>query len=143
MSDNRRRYPRAKLRWPIVIKNNRGTIVGETKNIGVDGAFLFCPEPLKKREALKLFIMAPDRRALEILARVVWSNQYGSEEDVPPLGMGVRFEGISDEDRDFVSSLVSDHLKNKASTGERKKNQGNNHKLQPWNQRLKDVPLKG
>jgi len=111
MSDNRRRYPRAELRWPIVIKNNRGTIVGETKNIGVDGAFLFCPEPLKKREALRLFIMAPDRRALEILARVMWSNQNGSEEDVPPLGMGVRFEGISDEDRDFVSNLVSDHLK--------------------------------
>jgi len=41
----------------------------------------------------------------------MWSKQYGSEEDVPPLGMGVRFEGISDEDRDFVSNLVSDHLK--------------------------------
>ena len=124
MSDKRRRYPRAELRWPIVIKNNQGTIVGETKNIGVDGAFLFCPEPLKKREALRLFIMAPDRRALEILARVMWSKQYGSEEDVPPLGMGVRFEGISDEDRDFVSNLVSDHLK-KASTGERKKRRNN------------------
>jgi len=111
MSDKRRRYPRAELRWPIVISNKRGTIVGETRNIGVDGAFLFCPEPLKKREALKLFIMAPDRRALEIPARVIWSNQYGPEEDVPPLGMGVRFEGISDEDRDFVSNLVSDHLK--------------------------------
>ena len=125
MSDKRRRYPRAELRWPIVISNNRGTIVGETRNIGVDGAFLFCPEPLKKREALKLFILAPDRRALEIPARVIWSNQYGSEEDAPPLGMGVRFEGISDEDRDFVSNLVSVHLKNKAWTEERKKRRNN------------------
>lgn len=111
MKEERRRHRRAQIRWPIVISTNRGTIVGETRNIGVDGAFLFCPEPLRKREMLKLFIMAPDRRALEIPAQVIWSNPYGSEEDIPPRGMGVHFEKISDEDRDFVSNLVSDHLK--------------------------------
>ena len=111
MKEERRRQRRAQIRWPIVISTNRGTIVGETINLGVDGAFLFCPEPLRKREMLKLFIMAPDRRALEIPAQVIWSNPYGSEEDIPPRGMGVHFEKISDEDRDFVSKLVSDHLK--------------------------------
>ena len=60
---------------------------------------------------LKLFIMAPDRRALEIPAQVIWSNPGGSEKDIPPPGMGVRFKKISDEDRDFVANLVSDHLK--------------------------------
>ena len=60
---------------------------------------------------IKLFIMAPNRRALEIPAQVIWSNPYGSEEDIPPRGMGVHFEKISDEDRDFVSNLVSEQLK--------------------------------
>jgi hypothetical protein len=107
----RRGYRRAEIRWPIVILTNRGTIVGETRNVGVDGAFLFCSQPLQKREKFRLFIMAPDRRALEIPVEVVWSNPHGSEEDMPPRGMGVHFERISDEDRDFISNLVSDHLK--------------------------------
>ena len=109
-TQERRTHRRAEIRWPIVISTNRGTIVGETRNIGVDGAFLFCPEPLRKRESLKLFIMAPDRHALEIPAQVIWSNPYGSEEDIPPRGMGVHFQKISDYDRDFISSVVSDHL---------------------------------
>jgi hypothetical protein len=107
----RRGNRRALIRWPIVILTNRGTIVGETRNIGVDGAFLFCPEPLRKREKFRLFIMAPDRRALEIPVEVIWSNPFGSEKDIPPRGMGVHFEAISDEDLDFISNLVSDHLK--------------------------------
>ena len=54
------------------------------------------------------------------------------------------FPGISWSTRNLRTYLKQTNiLRTTASNGEKKENQKNNHNLQPWNQRLKDVHSKG
>ena len=105
----RRRYPRAEVVWPVVILTRHGATLGETKNIGASGAFIFCRALLKAKDRFRIFIMPPDRQPLSIFVEVVWSNPYSSEEDVPPCGLGVRFRRLSDMDRQFLRSVVKEN----------------------------------
>ena len=106
-----RRYPRIEGSWPVVILTTRGALAAETRNISPYGAFVVCDKPLPPEEELKLFIMFPNRRYLDILAKVTWSYPYGSMQDKTPRGMGLRFTRISAADREFISSLASGYLR--------------------------------
>ena len=78
---------------------------------------MVCDIPLAPKEELRLFIMFPNRRYLDILAEVAWSYPYGSMEDATPRGMGLRFTKISDADREFISSLASGYLRAASEKG--------------------------
>ena len=105
-----RKYPRSKGSWPVVILTDRGAIIAETRNISPLGAFIFCDRPLPVEEKLRLLIMFPNRRYLDVPAEVTWSYPLGTENDDTPCGMGVRFIEISKADRDFIASLSSGYL---------------------------------
>ena len=105
-----RKYPRSKGSWPVVILTDRGAIIAETRNISPLGAFIFCDRPLPPEEKIRVLIMFPNRRYLDIAAEVPWSYPYGREKDDTPCGMGVRFTEISKADRDFIASLSSGYL---------------------------------
>ena len=111
METEDRRYPRSKGSWPVVILTSRGALVAETRNISPLGAFIFCDQPLPAAEKIRLLIMFPNRRYVDISAEVTWSYPHGSERDATPRGMGVRFTEISEQDREFISSLISGYLK--------------------------------
>jgi hypothetical protein len=95
----------------VVILTTRGALAAETRNISPHGAYIVCERPLPPKEELRLYVMFPNRRYLDILAEVTWSYPYGSLEDATPCGMGVRFTRISDADREFISSLASGYLR--------------------------------
>jgi hypothetical protein len=95
--------------WPVVILTARGATVGETVNVGIDGAFIICRVPLLRDEKFRVFIMAPNRQALNISVDAAWSNPYSSEEDNPPKGMGIRFTQISPADRQFLSDFIAEN----------------------------------
>jgi hypothetical protein len=95
----------------VVILTTRGALAAETRNISPHGAYIVCERPLPPKEELRLYVMFPNRRYLDILAEVTWSYPYGSLEDPTPCGMGVRFTRISDADREFISSLASGYLR--------------------------------
>ena len=116
-ANKERRYPRIKDSWPVVILTTRGALAAETSNITPHGAFIVCDKPLSSKTELRLFIMFPNRRYVEALAEVIWSYPYGSDVDITPCGMGVRFTKITDTDRDFISSLSSGHLKSEYNKG--------------------------
>ena len=109
--NNERSYPRIEGIWPVVILTTRGALAAETRNISPHGAYIVCERPLPPKEELRLYVMFPNRRYLDILAEVTWSYPYGSLEDATPCGMGVRFTRISDPDREFISSLASGYLR--------------------------------
>lgn len=109
--NNERSYPRIEGIWPVVILTTRGALAAETRNISPHGAYIVCERPLPPKEELRLYVMFPNRRYLDILAEVTWSYPYGSLEDATPCGMGVRFTRISDADREFISSLASGYLR--------------------------------
>jgi hypothetical protein len=112
-----RKSPRSEGIWPVVILTGRGAIVAETRNISPQGAFIFSDQPLPPEEKIRLLIMFPNRRYLDIPAEVTWSYPYGSEKDVTPCGMGVRFTEISAQDQEFISSLSSGYLKEEGEKG--------------------------
>lgn len=112
-----RKYPRSKGSWPVVIITDRGALIAETRNISPQGAFIFCDRPLPPEKKIRVLIMFPNQRYLDIPAEVTWSYPYGSEKDAIPCGMGVRFTEISKADRDFISSLSSGYLKSEYERG--------------------------
>ena len=98
----RRIYPRAEIRWPVVIKTSEDTIEAKLRNLGVGGAYIHCDRAPEPGEVVTLTLKPPSGPSLEITAEVVWAGK------VLALGMGVRFVEISDEDRQFIAKTISD-----------------------------------
>lgn len=100
---------RAEVSWPVVVLTSHGATVAETKNIGASGAFILCRAPLRPKDKLRVFVMAPNRNSINISAEVAWSNPLGSEEDDPPCGVGIRFTRISPADRQYLRNVIVEH----------------------------------
>ena len=119
MEEHKRQHSRAKVSLPVTIKIEEEILERVTYNISPDGAFIRGQSPLELHEVIDMIIIAPDRR-IEVKARVVWSSTQVPPEQDMPRGMGVEFIKISDEDRKFISSFISDpdfvvYLKSAAS----------------------------
>ena len=52
MSAERRAFPRAKFKWPVVVNSSERSIEGVTLNVGPDGVFIGCKKPLKLNEII-------------------------------------------------------------------------------------------
>ena len=114
MADNERGYPRADIKWPVVVKSNKRTMEGVTSNVTPNGVFIHCKHPLKLNEVFEMDINIPGSdRSLSARAEVVWSNIYGPDDNISPRGMGVRFLAISSEARKFIARAAMDYLKSK------------------------------
>jgi c-di-GMP-binding flagellar brake protein YcgR len=104
----RRKHPRAKVVWPVIMENNRNIISGETQDISAGGAYIRCRTPLKPVEVsmyVSVSFLSPRIRAI---AEVVRSDVLGSNNGVEYYGMGVRFIAISDEARELISHELQD-----------------------------------
>ncbi len=114
MSRDRRGYPRAKLKWPVVIKSEEGSTEGVTRNITPDGCFITCRRPLKLNVVFDMAIKIPNTKsAIEAKGEVVWSNIYGPDDEITPRGMGVRFIKISSEARKFIAQASLEYFKSR------------------------------
>lgn len=112
MSNERREYPRAEIKWPAVIKTNQGTMNGVTSNVTPDGVFIHCQKPLRLNEIFELTIDIPNSdQTLTARAEVTWSNRWGPDDEISPRGMGVRFVKISSEARKFIARAALSYLK--------------------------------
>jgi hypothetical protein len=119
MEEHKRQHRRAKVSLPVTIETEEETLERVTYDISPDGAFIRGLSPLELHEVIDMIISGPDRR-IAVKARVVWSSTQVPPEQDMPRGMGVEFIKISDEDRKFISSFVSDrdfavYLKSAAS----------------------------
>jgi len=108
----RRTYPRAKLKWPAVVKTGADSLKGVTLNITPNGVFIRCRKPLRLNEVAEITIHIPNsNHSLTATAEVVWSNIYGMDDEVTPRGMGFKFLRISSKDRKFIAQASLQHLK--------------------------------
>jgi hypothetical protein len=101
----RRIFQRAEIKWPVTIQTSQGLIEGKSRNLGAGGAYIYCDQTPKSGELIGLTIKPPDRPSLQITAEVLWKDK------VVPLGMGVRFVEISENDCQFLYNVVSNHLR--------------------------------
>lgn len=114
MADDTRGYPRADIKWPVVVKSDKRTMEGVTSNVTPNGVFIHCQRPLRLNEVFEMAINIPDSdHSLTARAEVIWSNRYGPDDDISPRGMGVRFLKISGEARKFIARAALNYLKSK------------------------------
>ena len=114
MSQERRVYPRAKIKWPVEVKTDKKTMDGVTSDVTPNGVFIHCNKPLKLNVVFEMAINIPNsEHSITAKAEVVWSNRWGPDDEISPRGMGVRFVRISSEARKFIARAVINNLKSK------------------------------
>jgi len=113
MVADRRTPTRIRARWPVVVLTDKGVLLAETRDISSEGVFISCEEPLRPEEKLRVFIMAPNHRPLEIPAEVAWSNPRVSGQESSRKGMGLRFTKDSGNQRERLQDIVAQHYKTK------------------------------
>ena len=107
-------YPKANLKWPVVIQNGKHSIEGVTLTLNPNQAYIRCAEPLKLYEVIEMTIDVPGSdRSIKARAEVVFSNKYGPDDQISPRGMIVRFLEISSDDRKVIAKEAFEHLKSK------------------------------
>ena len=114
MTEERRVYPRAKIKWPVIVKTDTGTMDGVTTDLTPNGVFVHCQKPLSLNVVFEITIKIPNsEQTIEAKAEVVWSNRWGPDDEISPRGMGVRFVKISSEARKFIARAAMNNLKSK------------------------------
>jgi uncharacterized protein (TIGR02266 family) len=120
-AEERRYHPRADVKWPVSIQTAYGTVEEETLNVSTAGVFVCCQRPSGLGKNFRVTIDIPHlNRTLTATVEIAWSRIFSNDKS-SPVGMGLRFMKISNEDRDFISNRVKHFLRleevNHKSTG--------------------------
>jgi c-di-GMP-binding flagellar brake protein YcgR len=108
----RRRYPRAKIEWPVTVKTSQGTISGYTLNLSAGGATVRLQNPPLVHETIEMIIRIPEiDRHLAVEAEVVWSTADIVDNELTLPIIGLNFTDISDQDRWLISAAVAKVLR--------------------------------
>ena len=105
MGIERRLHPRILVKWPAVVETPHGPVEGETKDISVDGVFIFCTKEPENGENFRILLKPSEQRTISVVGAKIWSGSF-TVENKTVFGMGLQFIQISTEDRDYIAALV-------------------------------------
>jgi hypothetical protein len=108
-----RKYRRVKVRWPIEIFTDQGTIQGEVKDITATGIFIQSKEQLHQNEVHRMVIGA-SQTSIDIQGKLIWSNiddNNDNNDKGASFGMGICFVTISESDLEPLVKVISACLK--------------------------------
>ncbi|MGB6279918.1 MAG: PilZ domain-containing protein [Syntrophobacteria bacterium] len=105
MSIEKRLHPRILVEWPAAVKTLQGTIEGITKDISVDGVFIFCPEEPELENSFAIVLETSEDRLIAMFGEKVWPGNFNID-DRTAFGMGIRFTFMTPEDRQYIAALV-------------------------------------
>ncbi len=94
--DDRRKHDRARLIVDVFYDGKDATGIASTQDISVGGLYMNTQASLPEGSVLLLRIPCSDGRQVVVNAEVIYSNA-GS-------GVGVSFQGLSDEDRSLLEA---------------------------------------
>ena len=94
--DERRRHDRSRLIVDVFFDGKDATGIASTKDISVGGFYMNTQASLPEGAVLTLRIPLGGDRQIVVNGEVMYSN--------PGRGVGVRFQGLSDEDRRLMES---------------------------------------
>ena len=97
--DERRRFDRSRLIVDVFFDGKDATGVASTKDISVGGFYMNTQARLPEGSVLLVRIPFSDGRQIVANAEVVFIN--------PERGVGLRFQGLSDENRALIESELS------------------------------------
>jgi c-di-GMP-binding flagellar brake protein YcgR len=108
LGEEKRKFPRAEVTWPVTLLTSQGPIQGKVMNISLGGAFVQCNEQPDFNETFRMIINIPHpRQFIRATARMARSNIYDPDHADELIGIGVRFVEISDEDRQYIREVVA------------------------------------
>jgi hypothetical protein len=91
----KRSYPRAEVRWPVIIQDSQGSMDGVVRDASFNGAFIECPEASSFEKVVELVITVPEvSQPLKITAEVVKTRVDEHSAEIPVKGMGVQFKNV-------------------------------------------------
>jgi hypothetical protein len=109
MTIEKRRHPRILIEWPATVETLQGTIEGITKDISVDGVFIFFPEEPVVENSFAIALEPSEKRFFSVFGEKIWSGNFNID-DKTVFGMGIRFTFIDPEDRQYIAALVEKEL---------------------------------
>jgi Tfp pilus assembly protein PilZ len=92
----------------VTLVSSEAEIEGEIENISPKGALISCVESPPLEEDIRLVIKAPQRQAMNIAGKVIWSTILDVSEGAPRLGVGILFTEISEDDSEFLSEVTAE-----------------------------------
>ena len=98
--DERRIHDRSRLIVDVFFDGKDATGVASTKDISVGGLYMNTQADIPEGSMLLIRIPFSEGRQVVCNAEVVYSN--------PGLGLGVRFQGLSDEARELLENELAD-----------------------------------
>jgi type IV pilus assembly protein PilZ len=108
MSENRQ-HERAPIKLELNYRDATGGnfLFEQATNISHGGLFIETQHPLPQGARLVVRFEPPGGEAeLQMNSEVMWINPWVEGGDNPNPGMGIRFEKLSDEDRQTIASIV-------------------------------------
>lgn len=105
MGIERRLHPRILVKWPVVVETPQGPLEGETKDISVDGVFIFCAKEAEIGGNFPILLKPSEQRTISVVGEKIWSGSF-TIDNKTVFGMGVQFIHISPEDRNYIAVLV-------------------------------------
>jgi len=109
----KRIVPRAEIKWPVTMLSPQLQVKGKIENFSSRGAFVSCKELPPLEEGFLMVIQAPEYKAMNLNAKVVWSTVLKNSEGDPYFGIGVQFTRMSPDDRQALHKLIAKHYETK------------------------------
>jgi len=106
----KRIVPRAEIKWPVTMLSPQLKVEGKIENFSSKGAFVSCKELPPLEEGFLMVIQAPDYKAMNLNAKVVWSTVLKNSEGDHCFGIGVHFTRMSPDDRQALHKLIAAHF---------------------------------
>ena len=107
----KRKYPRASIRWPVSITTSNGSVRGVTEDISPEGFSIHLEKPLELSEPITITtIISTSEHILEATGEVIWSNNYPPDNENTLSSIGVRLVAISYADKRAIGIAVFNQL---------------------------------
>ncbi len=111
MDEQKRKHRRIPISAKIYIDDQEaeGRIYFYAEDLSLGGVYLKSDFLMERGDWLDLYIQLPEQDEMKIKARVVWVNlQVTDKTRQRPAGMGLEFEGISNQDCKQINDFLAD-----------------------------------
>lgn len=105
MSVERREHERYDVNIDVRFGEGENFLFSYIENISEMGIFIRSDDP-KEIGTLLTMKFAAENKELEIKGRVVWVNPVKTKGENPNPGMGVEFEGLTEDERKVITGII-------------------------------------
>jgi hypothetical protein len=106
---------RAEVKWPVTLLTPHGPIEGETEYLSLSRVLVVSDTSLPTEGDVGLLIRTLDHRALHLTSKVLSTTTGNSDDSMNYFTVELQLTSISETDRDFLSRIIANNYKNKAT----------------------------